>query len=59
MLIDLFKKILGLDKIDLRIRRLERAKAAQGGYMGSFIKLDVDGKSIGNPSLRKYYKGMV
>ena len=37
----------------------KRAKAAQGGYMGSFIKLDVDGKSIGNPSLRKYYKGMV
>ena len=37
----------------------KRAKAAQGGYMGSFIKLNVDGKSIGNPSLRKYYKGMV
>jgi hypothetical protein len=26
MLKNLFKKILGLDKIDLRIRRLERAK---------------------------------
>ena len=37
----------------------KRKKAADGGYMGSFIKLDVDGKSIGNPSLRKYYKGMV
>jgi hypothetical protein len=30
-----------------------------GGYMGSFLKLDVDGKTYGNPSLRKYYKGMV
>ena len=37
----------------------KRKKAADGGYMGSFIKLDVDGKSIGNPSLKKYYKGMV
>ena len=37
----------------------KRKKAANGGYMGSFIKLDVDGKTIGNPSLKKYYKGMV
>ena len=37
----------------------KRAKAAEGGYMGSFINLNVDGKTIGNPSLRKYYKGMV
>ena len=37
----------------------KRKKAADGGYMGSFIKLDVDGKTIGNPSLKKYYKGMV
>ena len=37
----------------------KRKKAADGGYIGSFIKLDVDGKSIGNPSLKKYYKGMV
>jgi len=26
MLIDFFKKILGLDKLDYRIRQLERAK---------------------------------
>ncbi len=26
MLVNLFKKILGLDKLDYRIRRLERAK---------------------------------
>ena len=40
----------------------KRTKAAKGyaaGYMGSFIKLDVDGKTFGNPSLKKYYKGMV
>ena len=37
----------------------KRKKAANGGYMGSFIKLDVDGKTIGNPSLKKYYKGML
>ena len=37
----------------------KRKKAADGGYMGSFIKLDVDGKTIGNPSLKKYYKGMI
>ena len=37
----------------------KRKKAMTGGYMGSFIKLDVDGKTFGNPSLKKYYKGMV
>ena len=37
----------------------KRKKAANGGYMGSFIKLNVDGKTIGNPSLKKYYKGMI
>ena len=40
----------------------KRTKAAKGyaaGYMGTFIKLDVDGKVSGNPSYKKYYKGMV
>ena len=37
----------------------KRKKAANGGYMRSFIKLDVDGKTYGNPSLKKYYKGMI
>ena len=40
----------------------KRTKAASGyaaGYMGTFIKLDVDGKVSGNPSYRKYYKGMI
>ena len=37
----------------------KRTKAANGGYIGSFIKLDVDGKTVGNPSYKKYYKGMI
>ena len=37
----------------------KRSKAADGGYMGTFIKLNVDGKVSGNPSYRKYYKGMI
>ena len=37
----------------------KRGKAAEGGYMGSFIRLNVDGRTIGNPSLKKYYKGMI
>ena len=31
----------------------KRSKAAEGGYMGSFIRLNVDGRTIGNPSLKK------
>jgi len=37
----------------------KRTKAANGGYIGSFIKLDVDGKTVGNPSYKKYYKGLI
>jgi len=37
----------------------KRKKAAAGGYTGTFIKLDVDGKTFGNPSYKKYYKGMI
>jgi len=37
----------------------KRTKKASGGYIGSFIKLDVDGKTVGNPSYKKYYKGMI
>ena len=36
----------------------KRTKAANG-YTGSFIKLDVDGKTYGNPSYKKYYRGMI
>ena len=34
----------------------KRKKAMTGGYMGSFIKLDVDGKTFGNPSLKNIIK---
>ena len=45
---------------DSKIAQLrKRSKAAEGGYMGSFIKLDVDGKTYSNPSYKKYYKGMI
>ena len=33
MLINFFKKILGLDKIDFRIRKLERAKYWREKYV--------------------------
>jgi len=38
---------------------VKRTKKADGGYIGSFIKLDVDGKTYSNPSYRKYYKGLI
>jgi ABC-type phosphate transport system substrate-binding protein len=37
----------------------KRTKKANGGYTGSFIELNVDGKTVGNPSYKKYYKGMI
>jgi hypothetical protein len=37
----------------------KRKKAAEGGYIGSFIDLNVDGKTYSNPSYRKYYKGLI
>ena len=36
-----------------------RKKAAMGGYMGSMIDADLGGVQVGNPSLKKYYEGMV
>jgi hypothetical protein len=38
---------------------VKRTKKADGGYIGSFIKLDVDGKTYSNPSYKKYYKGLI
>jgi hypothetical protein len=37
----------------------KRTKKANGGYIGSFIKLDVDGKTVGNPSYKKYYRNLI
>ena len=36
-----------------------RTLASKGGYIGSYISGDIDGVKISNPSLRKYYKGMI
>ena len=36
-----------------------RKKAAMGGYMGSMIDADLGGVKVSNPSLKKYYQGMV
>ena len=36
-----------------------RKKAAMGGYGGSMIDADLGGVQVGNPSLKKYYEGMV
>ncbi len=51
----------GSDATVVAIGRMveEAKKAADGGYTGTFIKLDVDGKTFGNPSYKKYYKGMI
>ena len=36
-----------------------RKKAAMGGYMGSMIDADLGGVKVSNPSLKKYYQGMI
>ena len=37
----------------------KRKKAMSGGYIGSYISGDLGGVKVSNPSLRKYYKGMI
>ena len=34
-------------------------KQAQRNYSGSYISGDLGGVSVGNPSYKKYYKGML
>ena len=36
-----------------------RTLANKGGYIGSYISGTVDGVEISNPSLKRYYKGMI
>jgi hypothetical protein len=38
---------------------VKRTNKANGGYIGSFIDLNVDGKTYSNPSYKKYYKGLI
>ena len=37
----------------------KRKKASMGGYIGSSIKTNYDGKILSNPSYVKYYKDMI
>ena len=41
------------------VKTIVRKKASDGGYIGSFIDLNVDGKTYSNPSYKKYYKGLI
>ena len=43
-MINFIKKILGLDKLD---------------YRGTYISGNLGGVEVSNPSLKKYYKGML
>ena len=36
-----------------------RVKLNTGGYIGKYIKGDLGGKKVSNPSYVKYYKGLV
>jgi hypothetical protein len=36
-----------------------RVKVNQGGYIGKYIKGDLGGVKVSNPSYVKYYKGLV
>ena len=42
-----------------RASAVKRTNKANGGYIGSFIDLNVDGKTYSNPSYKKYYKGLI
>ena len=52
-------KILGLDQLDYRIRRLEREKYWKEKYIGRSIQGEYGGVNLSNPSSVKYYKGML
>ena len=36
-----------------------RVQASQGGYIGRYIKGDLGGVKVSNPSYRKYYKKLI
>ncbi len=37
----------------------KRKNVSNGGYIGKYIKGDLGGKKVSNPSYVKYYKGLV
>ena len=52
------KEIKGRSKI-ATYKKGGRVKVNQGGYIGRYIKGDLGGKKVSNPSYAKYYKGFV
>ena len=42
-----------------KYNKVGRVKANQGGYIGRYIKGDLGGQKVSNPSYAKYYKGLV
>ena len=52
------KEIKGKSKI-ASYKKGGRVKANQGGYIGRYIKGDLGGQKVSNPSYAKYYKGLV
>ena len=37
----------------------KRKKVSTGGYIGKYIEGDLGGVKVSNPSLKKYYRGMI
>ena len=52
------KEIKGRSKI-AKYNKGGRVKANKGGYIGRYIKGDLGGQKVSNPSYAKYYKGLV
>ena len=52
------KEVKGRSKI-AKYKKGGRVQASQGGYIGRYIKGDLGGKKVSNPSYVKYYKGLV
>ena len=52
------KEIKGRSKI-AKYNKGGRVKLNTGGYIGKYIKGDLGGKKVSNPSYAKYYKGLV
>ena len=51
-------KAQGVGGKPTNVKTFTRKKAADGGYIGSFLELNVDGQKVGNPSVRNYYKSL-
>ena len=52
------KEVKGRSKI-AKYNKGGRVKTNQGGYIGKYIKGDLGGVKVSNPSYAKYYKELV